>query len=71
MKLLKSINHPHIVKYIDSFQKESKFYIIMEYCEKGDLNDYLQRTSLNFDIPEWKVWKIFIQMCLALECIHG
>jgi mitosis inhibitor protein kinase SWE1 len=71
MKVLKSISHPHIVKYIDSFNTGSKFYIIMEYCDKGDLSEYLLRTGTQYDMPEWKVWRLLIQMCLALEQIHA
>lgn len=52
MKLLKNITHPNIVKYVDSFTIESKFYIIMEHCEKGDLNDYLLRTGSQYPIAE-------------------
>ncbi|CDW73241.1 protein kinase domain containing protein [Stylonychia lemnae] len=70
MSLLKAISHQHIVKYVDSFMKSSKFYIIMEYCEKGDLNDYIQRQGTNMDIPESKIWRLILQMCLALEFIH-
>ena len=60
MKLLKAITHPNIVKYIDSFVNGTKFYIIMEYCEKGDLDTYLNRFKLTLDIPESKIWKFII-----------
>lgn len=55
--------HPHIVKLIDSFCFGSKYYIAMEYCDKGDLSDYLRRTSappLMLEIPEQKIWKFII-----------
>ena len=70
MQLLKGISHEYIVRYIDSFMKASKFYLVMEYCERGDLNEYLKRLGPHFDIPEWRVWKILIQTLLALEHIH-
>ena len=50
----------HIVKYIDSFLKSSKFYIIMEYCEKGDLNEYIYRHGMNMDLPESKIWRFIL-----------
>ncbi len=43
----------------------------MEYCEKGDLNEYLKRLGPHFNVPEWRVWKLLIQMCLALDYIHS
>ena len=65
--------HRHIVKYIDSFLTGTKFNIVMEYCEKGDLSDYIRRASapqFKMDIPEWKIWRFFIQICLALDHLH-
>jgi serine/threonine protein kinase len=65
--------HPHVVKLIDSFNLGSKFYIVVEYCDKGDLSDYLRRTSappLVLEIPELKIWKFIIQTLLALDHIH-
>ena len=50
--------HPHVLKLIESFSLGSKFYIVVEYCDKGDLSDYLRRTSappLVLDIPELKI----------------
>ena len=38
--------HKHVCRYIDSFQGSgNKLYLIMEYCEKGDLNQYLVRIK--------------------------
>ncbi len=42
----------------------------MEYCDKGDLSEYISRFGASVDVPEYRVWKILIQVCLALECIH-
>ena len=55
--------HQHIVRFIDSFTYGTKFCIAMEYCEKGDLSDYIKRVSappLRMDIPEWKIWRFLI-----------
>lgn len=66
--------HPHIVRYIDSFTNDDKFSIVMEYCERGDLSNYLRRVTappLKMEIPELKVWRFFIQMCLGLDHMHN
>ena len=38
---MKSLEHPHIVEYIDAFvdsqEKPTVFSIVMEYCPDGDL----------------------------------
>lgn len=36
--VLKSISHPNIIKYYDSFVDEHYLYIVMQYAAKGDLH---------------------------------
>lgn len=71
--LLKNLNCKFVVKYFDSFEdKNLNLNIVMEYCEDGDLNSYLKKIkNLRMNIPERKIWKIFIQICLGLAYIHS
>ena len=75
------VSHRHVCKYVDSFITDgNKLNLIMEYCDQGDLEQYLKRAKkmrmqLNpnggiYELGESKVWRIFIQICLALEFIH-
>lgn len=67
LKVLREITHqPYIVKFEESFQRDGKIFIIMEYCEKGDLRSYLSRQA-GCDIPERRIWRIFFQIAQALE----
>jgi serine/threonine protein kinase len=58
---------------------ENKLFIVMEYCDKGDLFGFLQRMQVSQEMPdnsllsvgEARTWKILIQVCLALEAIHA
>ena len=38
IQLLKNLQHPNIVKYIDSTRDTENLYIILEYCENGSLH---------------------------------
>jgi serine/threonine protein kinase len=40
---MREIQHRYITKYVDSFVKDMNLYLVMEYCLKGDLADYLGR----------------------------
>lgn len=43
----------------------------MEYCEGGDLKLFLRELKKNKEcIPESSIWKIFMQIVLALHEIH-
>jgi NIMA (never in mitosis gene a)-related kinase len=71
VKVLSSLKHPYIVKYWESFTSREKLCIVMDYCEGGDLWQYIaackkKRTT----IPETHVVRWFTQMCLALKYIH-
>lgn len=37
-RVLQSLNHQNIVKYVDSFREGNNFIVIMEYADSGDLS---------------------------------
>jgi NIMA (never in mitosis gene a)-related kinase len=62
-----------VVQYLGSFTHGSKHYLAMEYCDHGDLGDYIKRAWLGvgaLDIPEWKIWRFLLQLLLGLEHLH-
>ena len=41
---MRQVRHRNVCKYIDSFSVNgNKLFIVMEYCDRGDLGGYLQR----------------------------
>lgn len=69
VRFLSKLEHPNIVKYYDSFIEEEHLYIVMEYCEGGDLSKFL-RSHQDCHLKEELVWKYIIQMCQGLSFIH-
>lgn len=70
--LLQSLSHNNLVKYISSINDDTGIYIIMEYCEYGDLYSLLhsvrkKKVFVNEDI----IWDIAYQSLLALEYLHN
>nr|DBA32569.1 TPA: hypothetical protein GDO54_000351 [Pyxicephalus adspersus] len=67
--LLAKMKHPNIVKFRESFEENGHLYIVMEYCEGGDLMATIkhQRGKL---FPEQTILHWFVQMCLAVQHIH-
>ena len=45
VNLLRELKHPHIVRYYDRIiaRTEATIFIIMEYCEGGDLASLIAR----------------------------
>ena len=70
VRILASLDHPYVVKYYDSFLEKKTLHIVMEYCDKGDLSSLI-RTQMGRPLLESKIWKLFLQICLALEYLHG
>ena len=65
------LNHPNIVKYIETFQERNRLYIVMELIEGASLSEHcisLQEKKLRF--TEERVWNIFVQLVLALRYLH-
>ena len=40
---LKELQHPHIIRFITAKQTSKHMYLIMEYCEGGSLESYVER----------------------------
>jgi serine/threonine protein kinase len=41
MRVLKQCKNDNVIKFIDSFKSEKSVFIVMEYCNGGDLEIYL------------------------------
>ena len=70
-KILHSINSNYVVKYYDSFKENDNLNIVMEYCDGGDLNDFLiEKKKFGQSLEESLIWKIFIKITIGLADIH-
>ena len=70
-KLLSSIKSNYVVKYYDSFIENHNLNIVMEYCEGGDLYQYIEKNKkIKKKLKEKTIWEIFIKMILGLSAMH-
>ena len=68
--ILSKIKSEFVVKFIESFEENNCFNIVMEYCEGGDLEKFLldrKKIPLNDNF----IWKLFIQIVIGLGEIHN
>ncbi|KAF0755470.1 hypothetical protein AaE_004957 [Aphanomyces astaci] len=73
VNILRELKHPHIVRYLDRVidKQSTKIFIVMEYCEGGDLSRLIKRHRRDgTSIDEAVIWKIFTHMFLALKECH-
>lgn len=45
IKVLRKFNHPHIIKHFEFIDTSSDIFIVLEYAEKGELFDLIQRKE--------------------------
>jgi serine/threonine protein kinase len=45
IRILRLLDHPHIIKCLDVYKTPSQFYIITEYCQKGDLATFMTQRG--------------------------
>ena len=70
-KILNLINSDFVVKYYDSFEEKNSMNIVMEYCDGGDLDDFIKENKKKSSLlDENLIWKIFIKITIGLADIH-
>uniref|UniRef100_A0A8C6XIP4 non-specific serine/threonine protein kinase n=1 Tax=Naja naja TaxID=35670 RepID=A0A8C6XIP4_NAJNA len=67
--LLAKMKHPNIVAFYTSLQEKNNLYIMMEYCDGGDL---MKRINMQHGVlfDEDKILGWFVQIALGLKHIH-
>ena len=68
IRIIQQLHHPNIVQLIDIFKDENNYYVILEFCQNGELFQYIiQHQHL-----EEKIAVVFIRQILeALKYIHS
>ena len=72
---MQNLTHANIVRYEDAWrdERDEHFYILMEYCESGDLEDHIRRQVKEMEgchFSEKKIVNWFGQICAALKHCH-
>ncbi|KAM3867701.1 serine/threonine-protein kinase Nek2-like [Diretmus argenteus] len=73
VNLLRELMHPNIVRYQGHILDETntKLYIVMEYCEGGDLSSLITRCIKEMRYLEEKfILRVVVQLTLALKQCH-
>ena len=65
--ILQRMHHINIIKIIDLKEDEEKLYIIMEFCEKGELFNLIVNKQF---LEEKEASYFYYQLINGLDCIH-
>ena len=75
IEILNSLDHPNIIKLRDLRKTKNNWYLIFEYCDLGDLENYIKKYFYNEKlnrciVPEDAAQKIVQQICEALKVMR-
>ena len=69
--VLNKLDHHFIVRYLDNFKDNlGQFCIVMEYCDKGTLEDWLSSRPVK-PREEYRIWRLVWQFSSALSFLHS
>eukprot|EP01124_Arcella_intermedia_P015202 TRINITY_DN21711_c0_g1_i2.p1 TRINITY_DN21711_c0_g1~~TRINITY_DN21711_c0_g1_i2.p1 ORF type:complete len:1408 (+),score=408.99 TRINITY_DN21711_c0_g1_i2:318-4226(+) len=68
IQVLKDSDHPNIIKFYDSFFKDSELYMVLSFCEAGSLSEVIQDLQKPF--LEKQVTFICHEVLQALKYLH-
>ena len=69
IEILKKCRHENIVSHIEDFYERSKFMIIMEFCDGGDLAEFIETQKQPLSVDKIMDW--FRQMTSGVSFIHN
>ena len=71
--ILQNLNHPNIVKYEDIKKTKKHFYIVMEFCNGGELSKALEKYQSKYGKPfsQEIVQHLMRQIIDAFRYLHG
>ena len=70
--ILSKFNCKNIIKYYDSYLSKDKFYILMEYCNGGNLRDFINNCIKNGVLIQQSIlYQIIKQICIGIKEIHN
>ncbi|CAN8105775.1 unnamed protein product [Discula destructiva] len=61
---------PHVLQYVNNWEKHFHLYIQTEYCEEGSLSAFLGNVGSAGRLDDFRIWKILIEASLGLQSIH-
>ncbi|XP_069878982.1 sperm motility kinase 4A-like [Dipodomys merriami] len=67
LDILKTVDHPNIVRLFEVVESEERIYLVMEYLDGGDLTDLLKKVQR---MREDEARQVFRQVLRAIKYCH-
>ncbi|XP_042209356.1 serine/threonine-protein kinase SIK1-like isoform X1 [Homarus americanus] len=73
VKVLKSLDHPHIIKLYQVMESKNMIYLVSEYASNGEMFDYIARYGrMSESMARRKFWQILsaVEYCHNRHIVH-
>jgi mitosis inhibitor protein kinase SWE1 len=60
----------HILDLCDSWESKNHLYIQTEFCENGNLKDFLTQTGFKGRLDDFRIWKILLELSQVCACVE-
>ena len=67
VNIMQALNHKNVVKFIDAYEDPKNVYIIQEYCNGKNLDDYLKKCGI---LSEKQTAHIIRDICAGIYYLH-
>lgn len=65
-------DEPHCVRLENAWEQYGHIFLLMELCERGSLQDYVEELSRNNQkLDEFRIWNVINDLSKGLKCMHG
>ncbi|GAB7360987.1 hypothetical protein MBLNU230_g0970t1 [Neophaeotheca triangularis] len=62
--------HEHIIEFEASWESKNHLYIQTEFCENGNLKDFLTQTGFKGRLDDFRIWKVLLELTQGIKSIH-
>ena len=67
IRILKQVEHRHILKYHGHYKEENMICMVLEYANKGTM----EKVVMTQEQEEWDVWRFVSHIASALDYLHS
>ncbi|KAI1751761.1 hypothetical protein F4782DRAFT_531270 [Xylaria castorea] len=61
----------HVLQLIDNWEENDNLYIQTEFCEEGNLHEFLTEVGAKGRLDDFRIWKIMFEIAQGLRHIHA
>ncbi|XP_038682185.1 serine/threonine-protein kinase ATG1a isoform X2 [Tripterygium wilfordii] len=67
ISILSTIDHPNIIRFFEAIQTKDRIYLVLEYCDGGDLGHYINRHG---KVSEATAKHFMRQLASGMQVLH-